>query len=122
MFLKLFPGGKFEKRLFSAFFNFKFYILELFRKSGEDFSLQNIFHFKNFLKNILEREIFSRFPEKFQNVKFENVFSAKLAVFIFPLKVSSPGEREKFQNVNFSLGKVPNVKLFTGKKEKSSKM
>ena len=41
MFLKLFPGGKFEKRLFSAFFNFKFYILELFL-SGED-SLSKIY-------------------------------------------------------------------------------
>ena len=50
---------------------FKFYILELFRKSGEDFSLQNIFQKVFEMKYILEREIFSRFPEKFQNVKFE---------------------------------------------------
>ena len=107
MFLKLFPGGKFEKRLFFSVFQFQILHFGTF-SAGRRFSLQNIFHFKNFLKNILEREIFSRFPEKFQNVKFENVFSAKLAVFIFPLKVSSPGEREKFQN----------VKLFTGKSSK----
>ena len=67
----------------------------------------------------MEREIFSRFPEKFQNVKFENVFSAKLAVFIFPLKVSSPGEREKVPKCKtFHWEKFQNVKLFTGKSSK----
>ena len=125
--MKSFSPGENSKNVFVSAF-FKFQILHFGTFSvGRRFSLQNIFHFKNFLKNILEREIFSRFPEKFQNVKFENVFSAKLAVFYFPTQSFFPWRKRKvpkcklfslyilelFSFLLFLQRKVPKCKLFS---------